>query len=425
MLFDRYENQLATASQSARDNYIAGVDCILSANFGAEAAFAAAVVDDPGFALGHAGLARARMLAADGAGAKTAIARAKAALKDGQDREAAHVQVFELLIAGQTPKAYGEIRAHLATYPRDALIAQTSTSVFGLIGFSGQTGREAELLAFTAGLLPHYGEDWWMLSQHAISLCETGQSAKAEALMERALLLNPRNANAAHFKSHSLYEQGETIAGVGFLSNWLDGYDPKSLIHGHLNWHVALWSLETGDVAGMWARVDGAVQPGASLNLPINILTDTASILNRADLAGVAVPKERWADVSAYATRFFPKTGLAFIDIHAALAHAMAGETDELERIIATATGPAGDLVTQVSAAWKAVAASDWSAALTHLTAGMANHERLGGSRAQRDLLEFALLGVLLRLGRADEADRMLTLRRPALTGMHPVAGLH
>ena len=43
----------------------------------------------------------------------------------------------------------------------------------------------------------------------------------------------------------------------------------------------------------------------------------------------------------------------------------------------------------------------------------LADHARLGGSRAQRDLLEFALLSALLKLGNSDEARRMLAMRRP------------
>ena len=54
----------------------------------------------------------------------------------------------------------------------------------------------------------------------------------------------------------------------------------------------------------------------------------------------------------------------------------------------------------------------------------MAAHERIGGSRAQRDLLEFALLGALLRSGRTEEAHRLLILRRPVHAAAPPLAGL-
>lgn len=62
--------------------------------------------------------------------------------------------------------------------------------------------------------------------------------------------------------------------------------------------------------------------------------------------------------------------------------------------------------------------------AITFLTSAMADHARLGGSRAQRDLLEFSLLGALLRLGRDDEARRLLELRRPALAQTRALHGL-
>jgi len=74
--------------------------------------------------------------------------------------------------------------------------------------------------------------------------------------------------------------------------------------------------------------------------------------------------------------------------------------------------------------AFGALSAGHWAEAAALLTEALADHARLGGSRAQRDLLEFALLGALLKLGRAEEARRLLALRRPAQTAA-PIAGLH
>ena len=97
------------------------------------------------------------------------------------------------------------------------MIAQMNTSVFGLIGFSGRLGREIDLLEYTKKLLPHYDDDWWMLSMHAISLCETGQTLDAMHLMEKSLSLNSRNANAAHFFAYILYEENEIKAKEYYL----------------------------------------------------------------------------------------------------------------------------------------------------------------------------------------------------------------
>jgi hypothetical protein len=273
--------------------------------------------------------------------------------------------------------------------------------------------------------LPHFGEDWWCLSQHAFSLCEVGRVEEASAMVDRSLALNPRNGHAAHVRSHASYEAGDRAAGFSFLTEWLKGYDRGGLLHGHLSWHTALWALEQGDTDLMWQIIDSDVTPGTSKSLPILVLTDTASILYRAELAGEPVSPDRWRQVSAYAKQFFPTTSLAFVDVHAALAHAMAGDGDALAAIASNPSGPAAGLVRAFADAYGAIARQAWAEATAHLTAAMADHARIGGSRAQRDLLEFTLLGVLLRQGHADEARRLLALRRPALANSAPIQGLH
>ncbi len=415
MLEDRYGNDLTTSSDTACAAYIEGVDHILAATFGAAQAFRSAVDADPRFALGHAGLSRALMYEGDMAGARAAAAQAGEVAVAVSEREAAHVAIFDALVNGQPVKARRMIEAHVKTYPRDALVAQACTNVFGLIGFSGCSGREASLLAYTGWLTPHYGDDWWMMSMHALSLCETGQPSAALDLMERSLELNNANANGSHFKAHAQYEAGQMQEGLDYLQNWMVGYDRRAILHGHLSWHVALWALHLGDHALMWQMTDAAVAPGNTESLPINVLTDTAALYRRAELAGVPVDPARWRRLSAYAAEHFPNPGQSFADIHAALCHAAAGDGDRLAKLADATRGYAGDLVGPVARAWRAIAVEDWSVAVSELTPVMADHARLGGSRAQRDLLELTYVTCLMRLGQSKEAERMLAMRRPVL----------
>jgi len=421
MLRDNYGNETSVASQEALDHYDIGIRSFLGAEFGATTAFQASIDLDEKFALGHAALARSLMMSGKMAEAKAAINHAEDLSPQLDHRQRQHIKCFALLLSGQPDKARALVKRHVQDYPRDALVAQLCSNVFGLIGFSGEVGREAELLAYTSALLPHYGEDWWMMSMHALSLCETGQIAASSRLMDKSLALNARNANAAHFKSHAQYEAGETAAGRRYLTSWLKDYDDRAVLHGHLSWHAALWALHDSDEASMWGAIDAGVGPNAAKGLPINILTDTAAILYRAELAGVSVDPERWSALSEYATRFFPETGQSFADLHAALAHAMAGNGDQLARISVTAKGFAGDLVRPAARAWQAIARRDWDAALAELVQVMGSTERFGGSRAQRDLLELTYANVLLKLGQTAEARRSLVTRRPVLAHSPPL----
>ena len=424
MLNDRYDNPLTTSSGAARQSYIDGVDSILSATADGDRLLQQAIDADDGFALAHAALARSLQISARGAEAAAAMAQARALAAGTSDREQAHIAMLGQLIDGNGPAAYALAIDHLGAYPRDVLIAQPLTGVFGLIGFSGLAGREAEQLAFFARLAPHYGEDWWFASQFAFAQIEVGQADRAARTIERALAGNPGSAHAAHVRAHIHYELGESEAGLAYLGDWRRHYDRQGVLHCHISWHVALWMLERGKPEAAWQVIDEGVRPGRAWGPPLNVLTDTASFLQRAELAGEAPEPARWREVSEYARQFFPNPGIAFADVHAALAHAMAGETEALAKLIAEPTGPAGDVVGALAQAFAAFAAQDWAQAIALLAPVMAGHERIGGSRAQRDLLEYTLVAALLKTGRADDARLMLATRRPKKVAAGPVAGV-
>ena len=424
MLNDYYGNPLSTNTGLARDNYDIGLRAFLSANYGAQEAFLQAIEADPNFGLAYLGLARSFVSSGQIVEAKIALGKAKNALSEATEREKSHFQCCELILSGEASKARTAVQKHVSEWPRDALIAQMNTSVFGLIGFSGKAGREIDLLEYTQRLLPHYTDDWWMISMHAISLCETGQTLESMQLMEKALNLNPRNANAAHFFAHILYEENEVSAGREYLNAWMPNYDRRSLLYGHLSWHQALWALHDGDANAMWKIVDASVSHQNSSSLPINAITDTASIYYRAELAGYDVSFERWLKLSEYAADKFPKMGQSFVDLHAAMAHAMAGNNEQLSKLIYGKSGFAGDIVPPVAKAWGAISERKWIEAIEELEVASSEFERFGGSRAQRDLLEFTYVNLLIRTGRKAAAQKLLLERRPKLYEKAPIKAL-
>jgi tetratricopeptide (TPR) repeat protein len=425
MLTDRYGFALSTASAEARDAYVAGVDLALSANHGAEEAFRRAIAGDDGLAVAHAALARTLQIQAKAAEAKAAAARARELASGLPHREKSHAIALATTVDGGSVAGLAAVKEHLATYPRDAMVLAPCTGVFGLIGFSGRPGREAELLALLDPLAGAYGDDWWFTSAHAFAQVEVGLIDRALAAIERSLALNPRNANGAHIRAHVYYESGERPAGLAYLEEWWRDYPKQSLLHCHLSWHIALWLLELGRAQEAWAFYRAHLHPGASTGPPINTLTDAASFLFRAEMAGESRDPELWRELSQYAAQWFPSPGVAFADVHGALAHALAGNSEALAKIIDGARGPAKEIVAPISRAFRAIGSSDWAAASTELETVMAAHERVGGSRAQRDLIEYALAVSLLRAGRVAEARRLLQTRRLASrTSSWPIRGL-
>ena len=92
---DRYGNELSTNSTAARDAYVEGVDSLMSATAGTDAAFADAVAADDGFALAHIALARAKQLLGRGHEAKAPRARALELAAGTTPREQSQIAIFE------------------------------------------------------------------------------------------------------------------------------------------------------------------------------------------------------------------------------------------------------------------------------------------------------------------------------------------
>jgi hypothetical protein len=430
MLTDRYGLALSTGSEAARDAYVEGCDLIFSGNPDPGAAFGRAIAADPGFALGHYGKARAHQLRGEMPAAKAAHAAAQALVAGLPAREASHARFYDLVLTGQGAAAVAAAKEHLARWPRDAMVLSPCTSVFGLIGFSGRAGREQEQVALLDGLATHYGDDWWFNSQHAFALLEVGERKAARPKIEGAMAAHPRNAHGAHILAHLLYEDGEQETSRAYLRGWLPDYPREGQLHCHISWHLALCELEHGDADDAFRIYAGRIAPDAIWGPPLNVLTDAVAFLWRAELAGHPRDPERWRVLHDFARRMFPQAGIAFADVHIALADAVAGDTaalaERVERMEALAREgrfPSGPVVPALARGFGAFLRKDWDGTIAAIEPVLAEHERIGGSRAQRDLVEFTLLKAYALAGRMSDAQRMLQDRRRA-SQVVPVAGL-
>jgi len=430
MLVDRYGLPLSTSSATARDAYIAGVDCLLSAAHGDQAQLDRAVATDPDFALAHAALARARFLMANVSGARQSAARARELAPKVTPREQSHIDALCLAIEGNPVGAFAATRTHLVQHPRDAMVASPATGVFGLIGFSGRQGREPEQVEFLEALKPHLADDWWFQAVYAFALEEHGRLDEALELIERSMATNPKNAHGAHIKAHVLYEMGEDRTALDYLDAWLPTYEREGLMHCHISWHVALFALMLGDPERAWQVYQAQVHPGGAWGPALNVATDAPAFLWRAELAGHGRKPALWNEVHAYGQKSFPRPGIAFVDVHRALASVAAGDREgiaayvaELEQRAASGRSPAGDVVPRLANGLSAYGDGDWAKAIAILEPALAETVRIGGSRAQRDLIENTLLAAYLKAGREADARKLLaahTDRRPSV----PVAGL-
>src|SRR5258707_13585468 len=121
-------------------------------------------------------------------------------------------------------------------------------------------------------------------------------------------------------------------------------------MHCHISWHVALFALMVGDSERAWQTYEAQVHPGGAWGPALNVATDAPAFLWRAELAGHARREPLWREARDYALKSFPKAGIAFVDVHRALACVAAGDREGISRIVsaleqraASGRSPAGD----------------------------------------------------------------------------------
>ena len=319
---------------------------------------------------------------------------------------------------------------HLNAWPRDALVLATTAFTNGLIGSSGRAGQKRALLDLLEGLAPSYGDDWWFTAHHGMALSENGQRDAARPKIDRSLAQNPNNPWAAHARAHLSYEEGDSNAARAFLKSWLTTYPRNGLLYSHLSWHLALGDLDAGDTAAAFRLFREAFSPDVHSGPPRGKVNDAVAFLWRWELAGHPRDAEAWRMMHDFATSAFPRAGVAFSDIHIALAQVVAGNdlglearARQIDELAHQDRYPSGPCVAAVLHAFAAFERRDFCTAIDALQPIAGELERIGGSRAQLDLVVFTLLKAYLGADRLDDARRMLSLRRPGPSGI-PVAGL-
>ena len=98
-------------------------------------------------------------------------------------------------------------------------------------------------------MLPHYGDDSFVLGLHAFALEQADRCREAVRAAETAIARNPRDAWAVHALAHALYEMAAFDEGVDRLPPAIHPCQHLNWFRNHLVWHLALMHLSRGDYA--------------------------------------------------------------------------------------------------------------------------------------------------------------------------------
>jgi pentatricopeptide repeat protein len=396
-----------TGSHEAVGAYNRGVDAVLRLHRDGVRAVAASVALDPTFALGHAALALLGHELCAPVDVPARLRDARLHARRSTDRERSHVDAVARHVAGDRTALVG----HLEHHPGDALLLSAAVPT---IAFAGVTTVPADAWSLVERCAPAYGDDWWFGGLLAFMRQEQGRFDEAMELSCRSLEVQPSAGHSAHARAHAHYETGDHPGGLAWMDVWIDG--PGSQVDSltHFSWHAAMHELSLGDLSSVGRRYDAQLRPRAGMGC--RALVDAGSLLWRWTLtpgsADVPPVEEVLRSVEE---DLLVRPQTPFMALHAAVALCAAEDADGLAALARSCGGRSDPTHAEVTAplalALRRLVLGQASAAADALAALEPQLWRVGGSDAQREVVEETRICALVRAGRYDEAVRVLDRR--------------
>ncbi len=331
------------------------------------------------------------------------------------EREQAHLAALSYLVQGARAAAVAVLDRHLMHYPFDLLAHQGAALSDGFLGrFPWVRDRSARALPLWSEDQPGYGT---LLAFHAFGSEEAGDYARAEDELRAAAELEPMSFWPHHTVAHVMEMTGRPEDGLG----WMMAREALWSTPGHANqvhiwWHKALFHLELGQYADALALYDG---PMRATQRPLALsLTNATALLWRldtlsGDMGGIDIG-ERWRELADLWADHADGKCLVFADIHAAMAELRSGREVLVERRLevmrdtaasaAEAAGLYRSVGIPVVEALAAFHRGAYAEVVELLLPVRVDLWQIGGSHAQRDVVDWTLTESARRAGQRDIA---------------------
>ncbi|HTU74763.1 MAG TPA: tetratricopeptide repeat protein [Trebonia sp.] len=363
-----------------------------------------AIAADPALALARIYRAYLSLYGTSAEGVAQAIELLTTVAPETADpREAHHLAAARAWADGDWHAATRHLDRALLANPRDLLALKVAQDLHFLVG------NRAELRDVAARVLPAWprGDPAWGFVQgiYAFGLEENGDYRGAERAARNALECNPGDVWGVHALAHVFEMEGSHEAGVSFLTGSSPNWE-RSYFAVHNWWHLGLYLLELGrlnDAVALYDQRVRAQPPTGWLDI-----IDAAALLWRLALYGQDVATRAQALAADISDQVGPPVYL-FNDWHALMTFALAGDHARSATILAANQDAGGRTNSRAARRAGLDLLSAFSAFATgrpQLTAGLlteARHEAsvVGGSHAQRDIIDLTLIAAAARGGEA------------------------
>lgn len=305
-------------------------------------------------------------------------------------------------------------------FPTDTLALYVGHQVDFFSGSSQHLNdRLAAALPFWSESQPHYG---YLSAMWAFGLEESGNYGMADDVGRRAVEINKDDVWGIHAVTHVQEMLGKFDDGLEYLAEHSDDWMYGNFLNVHNSWHHALFLLELEKYGQALELYDSVINNEDSANLALEML-DASALLWRLHLDNIDVG-DRWRPlVESWACK--DSTPYYFFnDMHACLTFVAAGRMIDAESVVSRLADYIAqsdrhetnrDNVEQVGLpicrAMVAHGKGDFANCAQILDPIRDKVGIIGGSHAQRDLVQRTLIDSLQKSGSHSRAEQLLNQR--------------
>jgi tetratricopeptide (TPR) repeat protein len=413
---DRWGVPLQTGGDTGVSLFDEAVEGLLSLHGEPVTAAEAAVAADDALVLGHILRAYFSLYRTSAAGVRAAeeiLAPLDGAGGTLAEREILHLRAARSWAAGDWDEAAHGLERALLHDSQDLLALKVAQDLYF---FLGKTRDLQSVVTRVLRAWPAQKRGWgYVQGMYAFGLEENGDYAQAELFARAALHHNPCDVWANHALAHVFEMEGRIDEGIRFLAESAPQWS-SSFFAVHTWWHQALYHLERAECDAALALYDGPIRGVRSLEWVD--LVDAASLLWRLSLHGVDV-RDRSVALAADVAEVIDAPTYIFNDWHAVMAFGLAGRVDLAEHLLSgnrrqavgTNRAVAGRAGIALLDGFSAFAAGRFNRAIDLLTDVRSCARVVGGSNAQRDVVDLTLIAAAARAGEHGMARQLVAER--------------
>jgi tetratricopeptide (TPR) repeat protein len=412
---DRWGVPLQTGNGAGVALFDEAVESLLSLSGEPVAAAEAAVAADDELVLGHVLRAYFSLYRTSAEGVRSADEILKP-LGTGVtlgEREILHLRAARAWAAGDWDEAARNLERALLHDSQDLLALKVAQDLYL---FLGKTRDIQGVVTRVLRAWPAQKRGWgYVQGMYAFGLEENGDYAQAELFARAALHHNPRDVWANHALAHVFEMESRPGEGVRFLAGSAPNWS-SSFFTVHTWWHQALYHLELAEYDAALSLYDGPIRRARSLEW-IDVV-DAASLLWRLSLFGIDLG-DRSTALAADLALVIDAPTYIFNDWHVVMALGLAGRSDLDEQLVTANRRHAVGTNQAVGAraglallqGFSSFAAGRFDRAIDVLTDVRSCAHVMGGSNAQRDVVELTLIAAAARSGAHDMARQLVAER--------------